>query len=133
MNSEDDNSGVLQNVHGNITLTDFGLTDVGLDIIGFYVDTINNRLFAFITNWNDTSTDRLSNFAPATSSHYIYVYNNNTNTYSKLVEGNFLNFSKASPVLGINLLEDLLFFTDNRNQPRKINVTTATRRCYLLL
>ena len=126
MNSEDDNSGVLQNVHGNITLTDFGLTDVGLDIIGFYIDTINNRLFAFITNWNDTSTDRLSNFAPATSSHYIYVYNNNTNTYSKLVEGNFLNFSKASPVLGINLLEDLLFFTDNRNQPRKINVTTAT-------
>ena len=125
MNSEDDNSGVLQNVHGNITLTDFGLTDVNLDIIGFYLDTINNRLFAFITNWNDTSTDRLSNFAPSTSSHYIYMYNNNTDTYNKLVEGSFLNLSKTNPVLGVNLLEDLLFFTDNRNQPRKINVTTA--------
>jgi len=125
ISSENDNSGVLQNVHGNITLTDFGLTDVNLDIIGFYVDTINNRLFAFITNWNDTSTDRLSNFAPSTSSHYIYMYNNNTDTYNKLVEGSFLNLSKTNPVLGVNLLEDLLFFTDNRNQPRKINVTTA--------
>ena len=26
---------------------------------------------------------------------------------------------------GINILEDLLFWTDNRNQPRKINTVTA--------
>ena len=28
-------------------------------------------------------------------------------------------------MLGVDLIEDLLFFTDNRNQPRKINVETA--------
>ncbi len=33
-----------------------------------------------------------------------------------------MNFSTTHPVYGINLIEDLLFWTDNRNQPRKINV-----------
>ena len=49
-----------------------------------------------------------------------------TNVKTKiLVSGSFLNFSKTSPILGINVIENLLFWTDNRNQPRKINVETA--------
>ena len=42
-----------------------------------------------------------------------------------LVTGNFLNFNQSFPVIGINLVEDLLFFTDNLNQPRKINISLA--------
>ena len=41
------------------------------------------------------------------------------------MSGNFLNFSKLYPIYGVNLLEKLLFWTDNRNQPRKINVESA--------
>ena len=44
---------------------------------------------------------------------------------SILVSGNFLNFSKTHPIEGINIIENLLFWTDNRNQPRKINIDTA--------
>ncbi len=50
---------------------------------------------------------------------------NNTNVNSSLrtiAQGAFLNFSTQNPVYGISLIEDLLFFTDNRNQPRKVNV-----------
>jgi len=36
------------------------------------------------------------------------------------VQGAFLNFSTVSPIFGVNALEDLLFWTDNRNQPRKL-------------
>jgi len=48
-------------------------------------------------------------------------------TSKTLVFGTFLNFAKNSVfnVNGINLIEDLLFWTDNRNQPRKININTA--------
>ena len=53
----------------------------------------------------------------------IVSYNINSSSLVKLVEGSFLNFSTLNPVTGINLLEELLFFTDNRNQPRKINIT----------
>ena len=125
INSEGSDSGLLQNVSGNALETDFGLTGVNLEIIGFYIDTTNNRIFAFITDWNDTSSDGLSNYAPSTSSHYICMYDINSAQGTVLVSGNFLNFAKNNRILGINLLEDLLFFTDNRNQPRKINVKTA--------
>jgi len=124
--SEDDNGvGSVENVSGNSLLTDFGLTDSNLEIVGFYIDTTNDRLFAFLTNWNDVSSDGISNFASSDSAHYIAVYNTLTDTYNILVSGSFLNFSKTSPILGINLIEDLLFFTDNRNQPRRISVSKA--------
>ena len=125
INSEGSESGLLQNVSGNTELTDFGLEGVNLEVIGFYIDTTNNRIFAFITDWNDVSNDQLSNFASSASHHYICVFDTRTNQGTTLVSGSFLNFSKTHPVLGINLLENLLFFTDNRNQPRKINVDTA--------
>ena len=45
------------------------------------------------------------------------------NELKTIAKGSFLNFSTLNPITGINLLEQLLFFTDNRNQPRKVNVT----------
>ena len=123
-------SGVLENVFGNIELTNFGLTDSNLKIIGFYVDTTNDRLFAFITNYTDSSDTALTNPAPAASAHYIAVYNTISNDFTVLVGGSFLNFSDTHEVLGIDLIENLLFFTDNRNQPRKINVNLALANPY---
>ena len=123
-------SGVLENVLGNIELTNFGLSDANLKIIGFYVDTTNDRLFAFLTNYTDSSATSLTNPAPAASGHYIAVYNTISNDYTVLVGGSFLNFSDTHEVLGIDLIENLLFFTDNRNQPRKINVNLALANPY---
>ena len=48
-----------------------------------------------------------------------------TNALKLLAVGSFLNFSKTNKIFGINLLDDLLYWTDNRNQPRKINVELA--------
>jgi len=132
--SEGEDVGSLENVLGNVLLSDFGLSDeCGLDIIGKYMDVDNNRIFAMLTNYTDTSADKLSNHAvkiqgTPTNDHikcYICVYNISTDTGSVIVEGPFLNFSRTHQIYGIDLIEDQLFWTDNRNQPRKINVTTA--------
>jgi len=123
--STNGNAGSIENVAGNVSITDFNVTGINLNIIGFYADRANERLFVFITDWNDTSVDQVSNFAPATSNHYICMYDQVSSTASTLVSGRFLNFSKTHPMLGINVLEDILFFTDNRNQPRKINIDLA--------
>ena len=58
-------------------------------------------------------------------SNSIWELSNPGGTYKILVTGAFLNFSKKSPIYGVNKIDDLLFFTDNRNQPRKINVELA--------
>ena len=42
------------------------------------------------------------------------------------MQGEFLNFSTTNRIIGINLIENLLFWTDNRNQPRKINIALFT-------
>ena len=111
--SEGADVGSLENILGNISLTDFGLTSVSqqnIDIIGFFMDVNSDRIFLFMTNFVDTSSDRLSNFATSNAECHIAVYNVNTTTSTILVSGNFLNFSKTNPVLGVNLINDSLFF-----------------------
>ena len=123
--SEGDDVGALETVLGNVSLTDFGVTTCNVDIIGKYMDVANDRIIVFMTNYVDTSSDRLSNFSPATAYHAIGVYNLKTLTSTIVVTGRFLNFSKTHSVHGVNMIEELLFWTDNRNQPRKINITRA--------
>ena len=55
----------------------------------------------------------------------IHRYEIDTNLLTLFVRGSFLNFHQDFRIFGINLIEDLLFWTDNRNQPRKINVSLA--------
>ena len=55
----------------------------------------------------------------------IHRYNPTTNIVTLLARGSFLNFNSNFKIYGINLIDDLLFWTDNRNQPRKINVNLA--------
>ena len=124
--SEGEDVGALENVLGNTLLSDFGLSAVpGLEIIGFLADEVNNRAFFMATNYTDPSDNQLDNSAPFGVNCYILMRDNKTSTSSILVEGRFLNFSKTHHIYGIDLIEDLLFWTDNRNQPRKINVTKA--------
>jgi len=125
--SEGESVGALENILGNISITDFSIpSDINnMDIIGRYMDVEGDRIIVFMTNYIDTSLDRLANFAPTDSLHYIGVYNILTDVSRLVVSGNFLNFSKTHNIYGINLLDDLLFWTDNRNQPRKININNA--------
>ena len=42
--SEGSDVGALENIRGNFDLTNFGLTDLNLEIIGSVVDTAKNRI-----------------------------------------------------------------------------------------
>ena len=150
--SEDASVGSLENIRGNKLLTNFGLTDYNIEIIGQYADVVNNRIFFFLTNYTDASADSLGNLSRQSDTavgsgdytNFVRTGANNYIAYCQLpnvadssaidqsnikfdilVSGTFLNFSKTHPISGVNMIEDLLFFTDNRNQPRKINVEKA--------
>ena len=128
--SEGEDVGALENVLGNNLITNWGLNNVdNLEVIGYVTDPTNDRAFFIATNYTDVSENELNNSAPYGAACYILMFDNKAtsaaNKFKILVEGRFLNFSKTHPVFGINLIEDLLFWTDNRNQPRKINVTKA--------
>ena len=124
--SEGADVGTVSASLGNLKITDFDLSnDCEAKIIGVFTDERNKSIYVFITNFVDTSNDKVSNFASGSSICQIWRRNIETNVNTKLVEGDFLNFSLTHHILNINLLEDLLFWTDNRNQPRKINIEKA--------
>ena len=131
--SEGDDVGALENILGNSLVLN-GEFEVGesyandLTAIGYIVDEKTDCIYIFLTDGTRESTTNPFVVSPNSgSNHFIYKYDvaQNPPVATKLVSGAFLNFSKNFPIYGINLIEDLLFFTDNFNQPRKINVVKA--------
>ena len=137
--SDDSDVGVLQNVKGNLLPYENSVNIIAskpkAEVIGVYVDNQKDRVFYFVT---DRSTGVLSDLvgppgstgnplAEASSFHAIYYWSqaDGNVTPKIIVKGNFLNFSKDYLITGVNMVDDLLFFTDNLNQPRKINVQKA--------
>ena len=126
--SETNNIGVLQNVYGNAeVLNNLGLpyeTNPNIETIGIFMDNQNNRIYQFLTDYTDETPSQI--ILPTVGKEMkITVYDLNTATYSTLVEGIFLNFSKTNLIVAVNLIEGLLFWSENRNQPRKINYKKA--------
>ncbi len=120
--SEGDSVGSLENVLGNIEIKDFGNSD--LTCIGYFADEATGMIYVFLTDYTDPAPNTQRSYS-TTAENYIYSYNTTNDTSVLLVQGAFLNFSKTNPIFGINLLEEFLFWTDNRNQPRKININLA--------
>jgi len=135
-NSEDSDVGALENILQNTNV--FPISEeanVGENngkIIGHIVNPNNDDIYLFYTNYVDTSSDGLSNHQSssfgANTSSVIIRYNPDlpVGLSSQLLIGRFLNFSENSPIHGINIVEDFLFWTDDRNQPRKINIKRAS-------
>ena len=122
--SEDGNIGAVETVKGNNKILDL---NYGEQVIGSCEDFANDRVFLFITNFIDNSSDEISNQAPYGTRHRVVMITNPTDssaTLTVLSQGSFLNFS-TTHLIQASILEDLLFFTDNRNQPRRINISKA--------
>jgi len=115
-----------------------------LEVIGQAPNLQTNSVVVFLTDWTDTSNTKINDFPNgaltatgrtgtlyyAGAGCFICYYNFQTGVSAVLAAGSFLNFSKTHPMLGMDYLEDFLYFTDNRNQPRKININTALSRPY---
>jgi len=121
--SEGDQVGSLENVLGNTEVANVG-THTGyagtLYCIGQVVDDSNGVAYLFYTSGSLS----INNYSP-NAKNYIIRFDSKSNSLTTLVEGAFLNFSSHNPIYGVNVLENLLFWTDNRNQPRKINLDLA--------
>ena len=137
--SDDSDVGVVQNVKGNTLAYPETLNIVATypkaKVIGLHVDNEKERVFYFVT---DRSTGVLSDtigppgssgnpLAASTTFHGIYYWDQQSGFGQPklIVKGDFLNFSKDYLITGTNIIGNLLFFTDNLNQPRKININTA--------
>ena len=80
--SESDNVGSVENIIGNSLISQ---TDLGsIEIIGNLVDSTNDRVFIFLTDYTDPSPENPTD-APFGTQHYIYVFNTKTGSYNWLL------------------------------------------------
>ena len=114
--SESSDIGAVENILGNELINDTAIANA--KVIGEYRDNGNDKIYYFITSNNSYNGIN-------SGSHQIIEYNQKANKSIILVNSNALNFHQDYLITGINLVDELLFFTDDRNPPRKINVETA--------
>ena len=92
--------------------------DVGT-VIGYFADgeekNGKNTIYYFVKG-NSKHRDNVYYYQEGTVAP-IPLINNSTD---------FLKFDTDFLITGVNVIDELLFWTDNKNQPRKINTVTAT-------
>ena len=127
--TENSEIGVIENTKGNLSLTaiQYKGTPLSTDArcIGAYEDGANETIYWFIHDSNYP----VSIEAPLGIIDLIVSYNTLTNqivyhviSVNKNDVITTLNFNPDYLITGVDLVEDLLFFTDNINPPRFINV-----------
>jgi uncharacterized protein (TIGR02145 family) len=125
--SESSDIGTVQPIWGNAIPDGYPIEeDDTVKCIGSFMDEKNNRIYQFLTNYFDPAPIELEPM-PEGYTNKITMFDLSTLEHRVLVSGTFLNLATNTEfsITGLNLLENLLFWTDNRNQPRKINVEFA--------
>ena len=123
--SEGNDVGAIENVLGNTKqnnkpgggtwqttgsgTTPFGLTNA--KCIGTVRDSQNEKIYWFLTS---NTVDAILEYDQATGIVAPVLVDAN----------NVLNFSANNLITGVNILEDMLFFTDDLSEPKSINIST---------
>ena len=113
--SEADDIGALETILGNSLAYNFLSSIAGLKVIGYFPIENSNQIIVFLTDGG--------------TNNFIYSFIPG-NAPTLLVTGAFLQFSLTLPITGVSVIEDLLFWTDYNNQPRKINISEARNGTY---
>ena len=123
--TEDSEIGAVENTKGNTRLTTLVYPDTGAALsdqatcIGSYADGANETIYWFVHDPAFTAS-------PTGRVDMIVSYNMRSDVLTyHVVSTSVLNFDPQHLVTGVNLVDDLLFFTDDYNPPRRINIGKA--------
>lgn len=121
--SNGSDAGTVENAKGNRKVTTLKYKNVTLSsatTIGAFADDANETIYWFVTGSVGFPFD------PPIKTDMIVSYNANTQALVyHVVTHDVLNFGAYRLITSVNKIGDFLFFTDNYNPPRKINVTRS--------
>lgn len=111
--SDGSDIGVMQNVLGNKLAYDSAINITSGKCIGSAADTENNKIYWFIAG---TNVDAIAEYDESTRVVSPVLVSVKTPTV------NVLKFDKSKLITGINIIDGLLFFTDDNSEPKQINI-----------
>ena len=120
-NSDNGNMGSLQNVKGNQQLRGKPVWNNN------YIDSLTNP--RCIGSFVDDKTDKIYWFITSTEADCIAEYSFAGGQIKPVIvdTNNVLNFSTQYLITGINIIDNLLFWTDNNSEPKTINIDKFKR------
>ena len=123
VSSDDQAIGLVEEADGNERLSALEFNGVRASLfaecIGAFSDDAQETIYWFVHDPGGVNADGAT--APALD--YILSYNIvELRLVYHVVSASVLNFSLDHRINGVDKIDDLLFFTDNLNPPRKINV-----------
>ena len=109
--AEDSDIGTVKNILGNHRVED--LVGVGFTCVGSIADEKTNKLYWFISSYEK---DVILEYDSVNDVTLPVVVDLNAGNYKAV-----LKFS-GNIITGINIIDNLLFWTDNNSEPKKINI-----------
>jgi hypothetical protein len=106
--------GVVKAILGNAKVDDVSLSNENFVCVATVSDDKRNRIIYLISG---ETKDIIAEYNTQNKSTDLVA----VDIKKAQSEGSFLNFGK-NLITGINIVDDFLFFTDNRNEPKKINI-----------
>jgi hypothetical protein len=133
--TEESEIGAVENSKGNTQLTTLVYPPTGTPLsdnatcLGAYSDGANETMYWFVHDpaFTEGATGKLDlivsyNMRSNLLTYHVVSIEDPTDPTGTTTT---LNFDPQYLITGVNLVDDLLFFTDDFNAPRRINVTTA--------
>ena len=131
--TENSEIGSVENTKGNTSLTEIEINGQKLSTsakcIGAFEDGARETIYWFVTDSNfpvagaqSGKCDLILSYNVNTSLlnyHIISISNDATYTSTRL------NFNSQYLITGVDMVDEMLFFTDDYNPPRKINITRS--------
>jgi hypothetical protein len=126
--TEESEIGAIENAKGNEALTSLTYNNVALSseaiCLGSIDDSENETIYWFVHDPNNSqsTTTRKVDMVVSYNTSSNALINHVISTDDGGGVNTALNFSETYRVNGVSIIENLLFFTDNNNQPMRINV-----------
>ena len=112
--SEGSGVGTVQNILGNSLVSGQDFIEADAVCVGSIASESNNKVYYFIVNGVTTyKGDAIIE---------LDVSNNNIKPVLVSTSSSVLNFSVNNIITGVNIIDGMLFWTDNNSEPKKINI-----------
>jgi hypothetical protein len=121
--SQAQGAGTVEDDKGNLKITDLQFLDLPLSdsatCVGAFADSARETIYWFVTDQNNlqSNTNRVDMIVS------LNIQTDELRYHIQSIE--VLNFDIQYLIKGVNIVEDLLFWTDDFNPPRKININRS--------